>query len=154
MVLQRIHALVFLYQFHISVKHIHLCQLSHIFLFTVLYTLVWISDTSEPESNKAWNFHLFIFIMHEFGLPASSTLNVGTSLSNLLSPLASTWIECTSFPGSCFSDLGSWSSLYVLLILVSTVLFKWPTSLHHQQWLSSVSGSLTCAFTLTGLDLQ
>ena len=81
------------------------------FSFRDLYTLVWIRDTSAPESNKAWNFCLLIFIIHELGLPASSILNVGISLSNLLSQLASSWFDCTSFHGSCFADLGSQSCL-------------------------------------------
>ena len=81
------------------------------FSFWDLYTLVWISDTSAAESNKTRNVCLFIFIMHEFGLPASSILHVGILLSNLLFPLAYTWFECTSFPGSGFVDLGSQSCL-------------------------------------------
>ena len=54
---------------------------------------------------------LFIFIIHEFGLPANSILNVDISLSNLLSLVASTWFECTSFPGPGFAELGGQSCL-------------------------------------------
>ena len=72
-----------------------------------LYTLVWISYTPAPECNTTANFCLFIFIIHELGLPASSILNVDISLYNILSPKASTWFECTSSCGSCFVELGS-----------------------------------------------
>ena len=66
--------------------------------------------------------------MHKFGLPASSILNVGISLSN--------------FPHWLLH--GSLDSFF----------FKWPTSPHLQQWTSPVSGSFTCPIALADLDLQ
>ena len=49
--------------------------------------------------------------MHEFGLPGGSILNVGISLCNLFSLLASSWFEGTSFSGSHIADLGSQTCL-------------------------------------------
>ena len=88
-----------------------LCFLSYGFSCTELYNLVWISDTSASEHNTAQTFCLLIFIIYEFWLPASLHSNVGILLGNLLSPLASSWFKCTSFPGSCFADLVSQSCL-------------------------------------------
>ena len=87
------------------------------------------------------------FMIHEFGLPVISTVNVGISLSNFLSPLASTWFECTSFPGSFLLTLVDSVIFSVLLILVSTVL--WAVSFHVTHFSTSPTANLTCVYSLT-----
>ena len=117
--------LLFFHQLHISVMQIHLNQLVHplpieemYFDYLVLvFLLVSYIPLYEEVILKQQNliqhdtFVCLCFLIHVFGLPASSILNLGISLPNLLSSLASTWFDCTSFPGSCFADLGSQSCL-------------------------------------------
>ena len=77
---------------------------------------------------------LFIFIIHEFWLPASLVLNVSMSLSNLLPPLASSWLSVLVSLVLVLLILVNSLVISVLLILVSTFLwaafFRLPTSPH------------------------
>ena len=90
--------------------------------------------------------HLFIFIIHNSGLPVSLILNVGISLSTLLSPLASPY-----WPLHGLSVLVSLVLVFqtlvvslvfsVLLILVSTVL--WTASFLVTHFCTSPTTNLT-----------
>ena len=116
--------------------------------------------SNRMRNNHSYYLFVFgIFIFYEFGLPGSSNLNVGISLSNILFPLASPWFECMSFPGSCLAYLGSQSCFFMCcwywyLLSFEQFLFKWPTSPYLQQWTSPVSSFFTCSIALADLHLQ